>query len=358
MKSLSALGLLALVALTLACKCLATDNGADPSVLKTFPHGGKAGASVPPAETSSGRADGAVRLLWDRYRTWNGVAEKQSRDLVRTRMSVLYLSVAGAALQTLSTQIPPPAKSLASLAGGGCLSLVPFITSRCLNKDRVQRGKRSQVTAEAIKAEIFMFRSSVAPYNQQKAVDTVDLLINKVEAITSDVKDLFFLSSSQELGTDQVGPPGPLDRPSYVQKRVTEEVHGHRRHARRLAKRAKYFEHIQSSFTTAAAAAGFLAGSTSIASAGAKGAMLSRLAPWGAVATTAAGAVATHLHMAKLSERSSQNSATAKRLENLALRLDGDVAPGSQEWTNFVRNCEEAIAAENPKWNAVKDEED
>lgn len=84
---------------------------------------------------------------------------------------------------------------------------------------------------------------------------------------------------------------------------------------------------------------------------------MSGLAPWGAVATTAAGAVATHMHATKLDERSSQFSATAKRLEDLSLRLHGDVKLGSKEWTNFVRNCEEAIAAENPKWNVVKSEE-
>mmetsp|Transcript_48731 Transcript_48731/g.146847 ORF Transcript_48731/g.146847 Transcript_48731/m.146847 type:complete len:311 (-) Transcript_48731:863-1795(-) len=305
-------------------------------------------------EQSNGRADRAVQSIWERHIIWKLIAQRQKTAVVRWRLCALYLSVAGAALQTLSTQLPLPAKSVVSITGGLCIALIPFITNRFLSKEKLQRESRSKVTAEAIKAEVFMFRASVAPYNNV-AEDRVVLLLNKVEAITSDMKDLFFLYESQDPGSEKDGPPGPLDRSvsDYIDVRVMKEINGHRNAARRLAKRATFFERIHSFLNSVAAGIGFLAGSTSMYTDG----VVPFLVPWGAVATTAAGAVATHIHSAKLVEKSSQLSATAKRLEILKLRLGGDVEPVSQEWTNFVRNCEEAIGAENPKWNAVKHED-
>jgi len=322
-----------------------------------------ASSAVPPAPPRCGTEGGpsasqieaAVRIVWNRHRTWAVVASEKERKLKRNRLSVLYLTVAGAALQTAALAPNLGANWIASMAGGGCLALVPYISSKYLSQSTMEATRRCMAASEALRSEVYTFRAGGAPYDKIVGdKDPIDVLVDRAAGVSNSVQDLMMMYAASS--PDNVPPPPRMDREGYITERVMAEVNDNlRKNARRYAQRENQLRNYHSTATSAAAFVGFLAGS---ANGGVTNLppMLSALAgqigSWGAAASTAGAAIAAHIASTKLGEKASQYSATAKRLENLVLRLDGDVMPGCQEWTEFVRNCEEAIAGENQKWKS------
>jgi hypothetical protein len=77
------------------------------------------------------------------------------------------------------------------------------------------------------------------------------------------------------------------------------------------------------------------------------------LGAWAAVFTTAAAAVAGHIANTKHHEISAMYSVTAQRLEDLSLHVRDTAKTGTEEWSDFVLNCEAEISQENAKWTAM-----
>ena len=309
----------------------------------------------------------AVKTVWDRHRIWSLVAEERKSKVTRFRLVVLYLIIAGAALQTLATQLPAGGW-IAALVGGVCLGFVPIITSRHLGRDKTNEWTRSRSASEGIKAEVYSFRAGAAPYG---GGDKVDLLVTRVEEITAagvDLNNFYAMHKS-----DGKPPPPPLDRNGYIQKRVKDQVDGYyRKTARRLAKKAKQLRNAEYALATIAAMIGLIVGSVGgVEAVSGDGAASNGGSPppefvawvrgnigvWVAVLTTAAAATTAHIAASRLDEQVSQYLATAQRLENLLLRLSSAVAPDSPEWSEFVKKCEDAISAQNQAWMAVHTEE-
>jgi hypothetical protein len=71
------------------------------------------------------------------------------------------------------------------------------------------------------------------------------------------------------------------------------------------------------------------------------------------VFTTAAAAVAVHIANTKHHEISAMYSVTAQRLEDLSLHVRDTAKTGTEEWSDFVLNCEAEISQENAKWTAM-----
>lgn len=311
--------------------------------------------------------DDAVKKMWDRHRIWSLVADDRKYKVTRFRLVVLYLTIAGAALQTLATQLPAGGW-VAALLGGVCLGFVPIVSTRHLGRQKTNEWTRSRSASEGIKAEVYSFRAGAAPYDGANAVEE---LVSRVEEITADLKDLNSFYAMHQ--PDGKPPPPSLGRDDYIDRRVKDQIDGYyRKTARNLSKQAKRLKNAEYALATIAALIGLVVGSVggvdavSSDTATSNGAtpppefvawVRGSIGVWVAVLTTAAAAIAAHIAASRLDEQVSQYLATAQRLENLEVRLSPSIAPGSPKWSEFVRNCEEAISAQNQAWMAVHTEE-
>jgi len=302
----------------------------------------------------------AIQILWRRHLIWKMASHQQWMQIRRNRLAVLNLTVAGAALQTVANRFPPSIGWVASIAGGGCVGLVPYLTSKYLGSDKTDAKKRSYAAARAIEAEVYQFRAGVAPYDGRDGSDPVDKLVEYCSNVSDDVKDLNGMYvMAGEPDDSMPAPPPRLDKRSYIDTRVKFETEHYKKKARHNIKRVELCRscHSVASLTSGAIgliAGGFADGISAQIPNNLGNIFKNQMAPWGAVATTASAAIAAHIAASNFDERSSTFLAKAKRLENLVLCLDRDVEPGSPGWDQFVNDCEITIAGDINKWDAVQ----
>lgn len=304
------------------------------------------------------RAEEAISTVWARHRRWSLAADRQQRKIHFYRNAYLGLVVAGAFFQTLAVRFHTNKYGwLIALIGGACLGAAPLLSNSCLSKETKSDWIRSRATSEQIKAQVFLFRAGVLPYDDT-ADDPVQALVNTVAEITEAAKDLkveFVMTKP-----DGKKPPPPLDRSGYIKHRLDAQIDGFFiRTARNKATTSTQLRNCQGILAVASSLIGIIAGSAGGAAASVNAGeggqvMFSHLVRntgiWGATLATAASAFGSHAASGKYDDQALERSATAQRLENLYLRLPKSVGPGSPEWTAFVLQCEAVLASNRQYW--------
>lgn len=264
--------------------------------------------------------------------------------------------VSGAFFQTLAARFHTSHYGwLVALVGGGCLGAAPLISNTYLSKETKSDWIRSRATSEQIKAQVFLFRAGVPPYDVD---DPVQTLVNRVADISEGAKDLrveFVMTK-----TDGKKPPPALDRPGYLKYRLEPQIQGfYIRTARQQARKSELLKEFQAILAVGSSMIGIVAGSAGGAAASVKAgaggqAVFSHFARdigiWGASLATAASSFGSFVESGKYDDQVVERSTAAQRLENLYLRLPNFVGPGSEDWTVFVLQCEEVIASTSKQW--------
>mmetsp|Transcript_17631 Transcript_17631/g.24806 ORF Transcript_17631/g.24806 Transcript_17631/m.24806 type:complete len:341 (+) Transcript_17631:191-1213(+) len=334
-------------------------------------------------ETPSYLSEDKVQLLWDRYRRWNLVAKGSRADIERWRFIILLCTITGAVCTTLGTQLPSDIAWILSLFGGILLGYVPRIKQNYTSPQRVDEMVRTRTVAEAIKAEIFLYRTGITPYDKPGAAT---ILMNKIDTIDDGVQDLRHLYIL--CPADGKPAPPPLTREFYIELRVKKQITGYFRYeANLLANRGYRYAAIAKFFSALAAFIGCVVGSSGGIESGGRMAVAQQqsysdsttdmdagqpvmmeqsfflkvilfmshyLGVWVAVLTTAAAAISTQMADAKPYETSALFSATAQHLEDVYLALDDKAVPGTTVWEEFVLECERTIAVQYKDWMTKK----
>jgi hypothetical protein len=300
-----------------------------------------------------------VTKIWKRYRRWSQVAGKQKKRLDRWRRIELYLASAGAALTTGASQIGEWGW-VAALVGSVCLAAAPLTRKTFLGADQVSAWTRSRVVVELLKREFYLFGSAVRPYDKGSDEDRFQKLLKNVGEITHSVEDLRSLYALEI--ADKKPMPLKLDRQGYIDTRLNGQYRYFRSKAKTHAEEGNRLTYIVYTLSSIAALIGFLSGSVGGASVtvdggGARNKFVAfvsgGLGAWAAVFTTAAAAVSGHIAHTKHHEVSAMYSVTAQRLEDLSLEVRDTAKTGTEEWSDFVLNCEAEISQENAKWTAI-----
>jgi hypothetical protein len=302
--------------------------------------------------------DGVTRI-WKRYRRWDQVAVKRKKVLHKWSRVEKYLSSAGAALTTGASQVGDWGWA-AALLGGVFLGAAPMIRKTFLGPDQVSARTRSRVMVELLKREFYLFRSSVRPYDEGSDEDLFQKILKNTVEITDSVEDLRSLYAVEI--SDKQEMPLKLDREGYIEKRLNGQCSYFRSKAKTHAEDGNRLTFIVYAFGSIAALIGFLSGSfggvsVAVDSSGARNKFAAfvsgGLGAWAAVFTTMAATVAGHNAQTKHHEVSAMYSVTAQTLEDLSLQLRDTAKTGTEEWSDFVLNCEAEISQENAKWSSM-----
>ena len=295
---------------------------------------------------------GVLDTVADRQAEWSATANALKATVDRARTVVFALSIAGAILAALASQMgggaTEAATSLAdnprawvAIAAAISLAFATFFTQRLLGADHVTAWVRARAISEALKREAYKFATGAAPYNADAAANEA-LLDQQRSTIEADGDDLDEkLVSAAAPGS---APRAMLTLEDYRTRRVVGQAKAfYRPKAERYKKMAERLHHIEFGLALLATAI------TAVASVTGKSSPIFGIqldfAAFTAVLTTLGGAVLAHLEAGRYDFLAMTYRATARRLEDRLNRPPASVS-------DFVNDCESVIANENTSWIA------
>jgi len=135
-------------------------------------------------------SDPALDTLAKDQKRWSTTANRAKKSIDRSRLSVLTLAIAGAALETLAAQIHqsnPDRAVIAGYIGAAALAVIAVIKQWRLSRDRMQAWILARSASESLKREIYLYRASAGPYNAGKGsaalLDRRDQILEKVKSV-------------------------------------------------------------------------------------------------------------------------------------------------------------------------------
>ena len=281
-------------------------------------------------------------LVWRQQSIWSQTANKLKRDLTRWRAAALALTITGAVLATLGTQVATvssPAGKALVWAAAVAVGLVPVIRPR-FGHQAVEAWARTRSASETLKEQVYTYLAGVRPY---RATDRDQQLRDQADTTLTAVDDL-------QPHTADIEPvpralPAVRDVDGYVTIRVNEQIHGYyRTQTGRLNDRLRWLRGAEFTLAGAAVIAAATAGSL-----GVKG-----VAAWVPVITTVSAALAAHVAAARYEFLLVEYARTAAQLERLRDRRHPLTDPGQAAHADdeFVAQCERIISAQNEAWMA------
>jgi hypothetical protein len=292
---------------------------------------------------------------------WSVAADRLKAVQEKARWTVFALSILGALLAALASQIPTEtgsavlrhAHTALALLGALLLGLATFISSRLLSQTKTAAWVRARAASEALKREAFKFAARVEPYDEPDLAKAEALLKIEYEKVNSAVEKV--AHPAADPGRPGSAPRALLTPGEYRNQRVLNQVQKfYRVKAAQYHKTSKTLKRAEFVLAIAAMIVTVIAG--------ALGKTLSvsgvafDIAALTAVLTTISGTILTHIEASRLDHLVDTYTATARRLEDQDLDFD-TASKDPAAWSKFVNRCEEIIAAENASWVAKWAEE-
>jgi SMODS and SLOG-associating 2TM effector domain 1/Protein of unknown function (DUF4231) len=280
-----------------------------------------------------------------RQGVWSVTADNLKRNLARARWVTFCLSVLGALLAAIASQIPSKAPRFYIAIGSALLlAVVSFLTGRLMGSEHISAWVRARAASEALKREAFKFAARAAPYDESAyRVQRLNEERERIERDVDDILDRAVASGPGRTPTKDVTPD------EYVRTRVRNQAEhfyepkaeAYRRAAVRL-RRVEFGLSLAATVVTAIVA---------VAGRDPTGLHFDFIALT-AVLTTVAGAILAHIEASRYEFLVTSYRAAARRLRNeLASMVQIPAAP-SPEWSAFVTRCETIISEENNNWIA------
>ncbi len=279
---------------------------------------------------------------------WSATADHLKSRLERARWTAFGLSIGGALLAALASQMSDATRANAyvALSGAALLAGATFVSGRLLGTIATQGWVRARATSEALKREAFRFAARAAPYDHPALADAA---LDKERArIEDDVEDLVgMLIAPARQGSAPRQCLEPVDYRAHRVKAQADDFYRPRAaEYRALASRLRSIEFVLA-----------LAATLVTVFAGAAGRKLLGeyltfdFAALTAVLTTVGAALLAHIEASRYDHLVVTYLATARRLEDQDLHFEAASAdPGA--WSQFVNKCEDIIASENMSWVA------
>ena len=283
----------------------------------------------------------AAEAVWSQQSVWSQAANRRKAAIGRSRAAALWLTIAGAVLAALATQLTPldggwagAGRGLA-LAAAVAVGLVPLLQGQ-LGKRAVADWTRARSVAETLKSEVVTYLAGVAPY---RGPERDRQLGERSDGVVAGAGDLLVHTTGIVPVARALPPIDGLD--AYVAERLTRQIESYYRpRAARLKVRLGRVR-----------AAGLALGATGAVLAALAGALgLGALAAWVAVVTTVSATLTAHAAAARYEYQLVEYLRTGAELERLRGRRP---AAGDQAGEDdFVARCESVISIQNEGWMA------
>jgi SMODS and SLOG-associating 2TM effector domain 1/Protein of unknown function (DUF4231) len=280
--------------------------------------------------------------VWRQQSIWSQTANRLKRDLTRSRAVALALTIAGAVLATLGSQVATvstPAGKALLWAAAVAIGFVPVIRPR-FGRQAVEVWARARSASESMKEQIYTYLAAVSPYRD---ADRDQQLRERADATLAAVDDLLPRIVGIEPASRSL--PAVHDVGSYVATRVTGQIHGYyRAQAGQLRDRLRWLRGAELVLAVAAVILSATAGSLGVEGA----------AAWVPVITTISAALAAHVAAARYEFLLVEYTRTAAQLQRLRDRRHpvGEPEQVASADDTFVAECERVISAQNEAWMA------
>lgn len=295
-------------------------------------------------------ANKALAETWRKYRGWAARARTIRAGLDRWRLLVLRLTVAGAALATLASQLPVwfgstdgvgvVARMLSALSAAA-MALAAYSGRSILDPATEQQWLRTRALGESCKSECYRFAAGVPPY---ESADAAPKLLNKLQQLLASGADVPNVEVDEADAAKGL-PSYPLSVRDYIDQRIRDQIDGfYRPHATENERKAALYARWGQGVSAGAAMLGAVG------------------AVWGGGYVEAwvavAGAIATAIGSYALGQRFQRLAATYRiTADRLAVRLAlWDVTtmekPDPSADRALVLDSEGIMAAENEAWLA------
>lgn len=288
---------------------------------------------------------GPLEEMANRQGVWSATADDIKRNLDRVRWTTFVLSVLGALLAAIASQVASETpRFYLAISGALLLAVVSFVTGRLMGSERIASWVRARAASEALKREAFKFAAWAAPYDE--IAHRVQRLNEERERIERDVDDL--LNQAVAAGPGRT-PTTDITPDEYVRTRVrnqAKEYYEPKAEAHRQA--AVRLRRLEFGLSLAAT---IITGAVAVAGKDPTGLGFDFIALT-AVLTTLAGAILAHIEASRYEFYVTSYRAAARRLSNELASAEKTPAAPSAEWSEFVARCEIIISEENNNWVA------
>ena len=316
-----------------------------------------------PSSPSGSSSDTAklVESAWQDQATWSAVANELAASIRRWRKIAAIGGVAGVFVtvlaSTLSGEHQQTGRNTLSMLGVLLLAVVPYVQSIQLTPARISTWTRARNVSELLKESIFRFMMGALPAEPtaDPATDGATppdpsnpaALLRRCRGIRQEVQDLAGLAAA--ISVAKPDKPSSLTIDGYLLERIGKQVDYYAKNSTSAALAARKLRQGE-----------FLLGVLAVVLAALPGTdltqqlpMLSSLAPWVGVVTTAGGAVSAHLAAGKQEHTAMLYFATGARLRSIRDEWLCDAAHDQPEQVRrLVDDIERAISSETEAWVA------
>ncbi|MCR3728251.1 hypothetical protein FHS35_005126 [Streptomyces umbrinus] len=282
--------------------------------------------------------DTAVVGLWDEQSVWSQAANRLKTAIARARALALALGMLAAVFGTTASQTMGGNKTIgqtfafaAALAAG----TVPLL-ARQTGPAAVRNWTRLRSMSEAVKSEVYVVLTGVAPY---RGADAESVLRERVDQLKTEASDLLPFVT----GLSPVSRPLPAvaDVDSYVEVRLKGQIADYYRpKSLEVGLRLARVRRAELALGGAGAILGAVAGAFGV----------SQAAAWVAVAAMVGASVSAHSTTSKYAYQQVEFIRTADELERLVVRRSVRTVHTTESDDAFVRRCEEVISVLNESW--------
>ena len=313
-----------------------------------------------PSGTSTDTAK-LVESAWQDQATWSAVANGLTASIKRWRKIAAIGAVAGVLVTVLASTLTGDhqhtGRTALGVLGVLLLAVVPYVQSTQLTPARLSTWTRARNVSELLKESIFRFMMGALP-----AEPTADpathgatapdpgnpaALLRRCRSIRQEVQDLAGLAAA--ITVAKPDKPNSLTIDGYLKHRIDKQVDYYSKNSTSAALAARKLR--QGEFLLGLLAVVLAALSTTDLTQQLP--LLSSLAPWVGVVTTAGGAVSAHLAASKQEHTAMLYFATGTRLRSIRDEWLCDAAHDAPEQVRrLVDDIERAISSETEAWVA------
>lgn len=277
---------------------------------------------------------------------WSATANKLKLSYERARWFTFLLSILGALLASIASQVKGEGNCRLYLAIAAAIlfAIVSLIATRRLGKEHAIDWTRARAASEALKRAAYKYAARAAPYDDSTTCNAV--LDDEREKIEKDVENILDKQVKGTLGSTPVELMTPAE---YIEKRVTKQSKGYfEPNALRHKRLADRLRHVEVSLAVLTAIITALLGAAGKNVAGLNFDFVALTA----VLTTISGSILSHIEASRYDYTILSYRVTASRLDNAVQRAPKEPKVPSPEWSAFVERCENILADENNSWVA------
>ena len=295
------------------------------------------------------KSNSALAYVWGKYREYAITSRKRKAELTAWRLRVLIFGITGAILGTLCQEsIRLGFNDITNLSwvpfilgfsSAAAIGLATYFGKELVNPYQEQRWIRSRSMAEALKSEIYLFRSNSHPYDTDKKPE--QLIENAVELLkkVGDLPTEIISDEQKQKGL----PTEDLTVDEYIENRVNDQINNfYRPSSDELKQKMRRNKNIGLSLGVFAVVLGAL------------GLTTGWTAGWIAVIATIAASITAFAYAGRYQYLIISYQTTANKLERLRVLWEskGKADNDTDARNKFIRDCEAVISIENSAWMA------